>query len=77
MREKWHPDYEAIQNHQVEEITTMLREDQRPLFARRLGKRRAKLVGGAGLDCQQGLGRSGGQLRIQQQLAKRRPEFST
>jgi hypothetical protein len=33
LREKWHPDYEAIQNHQVEEITTMLREDQRPLFA--------------------------------------------
>jgi len=33
LREKWHPDYEAIQTHQVEKINAMLREDQRPVFA--------------------------------------------
>lgn len=33
LREKWRPDREAIQNRQVEKITAMLREDQRPVYA--------------------------------------------
>lgn len=32
LNEKWRPEREAIQNHQVERINAMLREDQKPLY---------------------------------------------
>jgi hypothetical protein len=33
VNEKWHPDREAIHNHQVENISGLLRPDQLPLYA--------------------------------------------
>ena len=33
VNEKWHPDREAIHNHQVENINGLLRPDQLPLYA--------------------------------------------
>jgi hypothetical protein len=33
VNEKWHPDREAIHNHQVESISGLLRPDQLPLYA--------------------------------------------
>ncbi len=33
LNEKWRPEREAIQNHQVDRINAMLREDQKPLYA--------------------------------------------
>jgi hypothetical protein len=33
VNEKWHPDREAIHNHQVESVNGLLRRDQLPLYA--------------------------------------------
>jgi hypothetical protein len=33
VNEKWHPDREAIHNHQVESVNGLLRPDQFPLYA--------------------------------------------
>ncbi|MGD0773453.1 MAG: hypothetical protein ABSC05_11590 [Candidatus Solibacter sp.] len=32
VNEKWHPDREAIHNHQIDSINALLRPDQKPLY---------------------------------------------